>query len=34
MGWATDDKGNAIVYPQVQNINGTLIDFSNPKFGK
>ena len=32
--WATDDKGNAIIYPQVQNVNGELIDFSNPKYDK
>lgn len=34
MSWATDDKGNAIVYPNVQNINGKLIDFTNPKYKK
>ena len=34
ISWATDDKGNAIIYPQVQNVNGELIDFSNPKYNK
>ena len=34
ISWATDDKGNAIIYPQVQNVNGELIDFSNPKYDK
>ena len=30
LGWATDDKG-AIVYPNVQRINGKLYDFTDPK---
>ena len=34
ISWATDDKGNAIIYPQVQNVNGELIDFSDPKYNK
>lgn len=36
LSWATDDKGNAIVYPNVQNINNELHDFTNPiyKHGK
>lgn len=32
LSWATDDKGNAIVYPEVQNINGQLHDFTDPKY--
>ena len=34
ISYATDDEGNAIIYPQVQNVNGELIDFSNPKYDK
>ena len=30
LGWATDDKG-AIVFPNVQRINGKLYDFTDPK---
>lgn len=33
MSWATDDQG-AIIYPQVQNINGKLTDFSRPPYNK
>lgn len=33
MSWATDDKG-AVVYPNVQNINGTLTDFTRPPYHK
>jgi len=32
MSWATDDSGKAIIYPDVQNINGKLYDFTNPKY--
>lgn len=32
MSWATDDRGNAIVYPAVQEINGELHDFTDPKY--
>ena len=31
MSWAEDDNG-AIVYPNVQNINGRLVDFSRPPY--
>ena len=34
ISYATDDEGNAIIYPQVQNVNGQLIDFTNPKYDK
>lgn len=30
LGWATDDKG-AIVFPNIQRINGKLYDFTDPK---
>ena len=33
MSWATDDKG-AIIYPNVQNIKGKLIDFTRPPYNK
>lgn len=33
MSWATNDKG-AIIYPEVQNINGKLIDFTRPPYNK
>lgn len=33
MSWATVDNGDAIVFPNVQNINGQLHDFTNPKYG-
>ena len=33
MSWATDDKG-AIIYPEVQNIKGKLIDFTRPPYKK
>lgn len=32
LSYATDDFDNAIVYPNVQNINGQLYDFTNPKY--
>lgn len=32
MSWATDDQGRAIVYPNVQMINGKLHDFTDPKY--
>lgn len=31
LSWAEDDKG-AVIYPQVQNVNGKLIDFSRPPY--
>jgi hypothetical protein len=31
MSWATDDDGTAIVYPEVQEINGKLYDFTDPR---
>lgn len=31
LSWATDKDGNAIVFPVVQEINGKLYDFSDPK---
>lgn len=34
MSWATDANNKAIIYPQVQNVNGELIDFSDPKYNK
>ena len=34
MSWATDENGKAIIYPQVQNVNGQLVDFTNPKYKK
>lgn len=30
LGWATDDNGDAIVYPNVQQIGNKLHDFTNP----
>lgn len=30
----TDENGNYFVYPNVQEINGKLVDFTKPKFGK
>lgn len=32
LSWATDENGNAIVFPDVQEINGELHDFTNPKY--
>lgn len=32
LSYATDNSGNAIVYPNIQNINGQLYDFTNPKY--
>lgn len=32
LGWATDDNGDAIVFPNVQEINGKLHDFTDPKY--
>ena len=34
LGVGTDENGQAFIFPNVQNINGELIDFTNPKFGK
>lgn len=34
LGVGTDNNGQVFIYPSVQNINGKLIDFTNPKFGK
>ena len=34
LGVGTDNNGQIFIYPSVQNINGKLIDFTNPKFGK
>lgn len=34
LGWATDDNGEAIVFPSVQRINGELYDFTDPKNGR
>lgn len=31
LSWATDKDGNAIVFPDVQEINGKLYDFTDPK---
>lgn len=31
IAWATDNDGNAIVYPDVQEINGRLYDFTDPR---
>ena len=31
MSWATDDDGTAIVYPEVQEIDGKLYDFTDPR---
>lgn len=31
MSWATDANDNAIVYPEVQEINGKLYDFTDPR---
>ena len=31
MAWAADDNGNAVIYPEVQNIGGRLVDFSDPR---
>ena len=31
LSWAEDDNG-AIVYPNVQNVNGRLVDFSRPPY--
>lgn len=31
MSWSTDDNGNAIVYPKIQEVNGELKYFENPK---
>lgn len=32
MSWAEDENGNAIVYPEVQEINGKLHDFTDPRY--
>ena len=32
MSWAEDENGNAIVYPEVQEINGKLHDLTDPKY--
>lgn len=33
LGWATEDtKQGAFVYPEIQEINGELVDFTNPKY--
>ncbi len=32
MSWATNSKGQAIVFPNIQNINGQLHDFTDPKY--
>ncbi len=32
LGYAENAKGQAIVFPAVQNINGKLYDFTNPKY--
>lgn len=34
LGWTTDNKGNAVVFPSVQNINGRLVDFTRPPYSK
>lgn len=34
MAWTTDENGKAIVYPEVQEINGKLIDFTRPPYDK
>lgn len=34
MSWATDANNRAIIYPDVQEVNGELIDYTNPKYGK
>ena len=34
LSYATDDSGRAIVFPMVQEVNGKLIDYSNPKYKK
>lgn len=34
LGVGTDNNGQVFIYPSVQNINGKLVDFTNPKFGK
>lgn len=31
LSWGTDDNGNAIVYPEIQEVNGELKYFENPK---
>lgn len=31
MSWSIDDNGNAIVYPEIQEVNGELKYFENPK---
>lgn len=31
LSWVTDDNGNAIVYPNVQEINDKLYDFTDPR---
>lgn len=33
MSWATGDKG-AVIYPEVQNIQGKLTDFTRPPYNK
>lgn len=33
LGWAQDDQG-AFVYPEVQEIDGELVDFTNPKYDR
>lgn len=32
LGWDTTDDGRAIVYPEVQEINGKLVDFTRPPY--
>lgn len=32
LSYATDENNNAIVYPEVQNINNELHDFTDPKY--
>lgn len=34
LSYTTDGKGNARVYPEVQELNGELFDFTDPKNGK
>jgi hypothetical protein len=34
LSYATDDSGRAIVFPMVQEVNGKLMDYSNPKYKK